>query len=148
VSGWQERAACAAVSVDPEWFFPELPGLAGNRAKAICRRCPVIDSCLALALREPVCGIWGGTSKSQRVAMRREMGIKLPSGWTARQQMSAWEERYFELRDIGYSDMQIVGKWQVKPGSLLRQLDRYGITPSPLLVQTARADKYGKSVTA
>lgn len=145
---WQERAACADVAVDPEWFFPELPGLAGNRAKAICRRCPVINSCLALALREPVCGIWGGTSKSQRVSMRRDMGIKLPSGWAARAQVSEWERRYFELRDLGYNDLQIVNRWNVKPQSLLRQLNRYDITPSQLLVQTARAHEHRKSVDA
>lgn len=144
-----DDAACSEAGVDPEWFFPELPGLAGNKAKAICAGCTVIDTCLDAALREPVCGIWGGTSKSQRVAMRRELGIKLPSGWAARAQASEWEQRFFELRDLGYSDVDIAKKWNLKARSLLRQMSRYSVTPSPLLVEIAQADKYRrKSVIA
>ena len=43
-------------------------------------------------------------------------------------------ERYRELRDLGYSDFDILRKWQMRPESLLRQLNRYGITPNPELV--------------
>jgi WhiB family redox-sensing transcriptional regulator len=40
------------------------------RAKAVCARCPVIDSCLrwALAAREPY-GVWGGLSVEERDAL-------------------------------------------------------------------------------
>lgn len=136
---WQERAACADRSVNPDWFFPES-GVA-NHGKPICERCEVIDQCREFALRQPVCGIWGGTTKSERIAMRRAMGIKLPAGWLARQRMTLWEDRYFELIDLGYSDIQIVGKLGVKPQSLHRQLQRYGIEASPELVTLALAQK-------
>lgn len=124
---WMGEAACAAPGVDPEWFFPSDPGLAGNRAKAVCKGCPVQAQCLETALLEPIQGIWGGTSESQRVAMRRERGIRLPSGWAAR---GGWVDRYRELRDLGFTDVEIIRRWGVKPTSLVRQLDRHGIPVS------------------
>ena len=43
-------------------------------------------------------------------------------------------ERYRELRDLGYSDFDIMRKWEIRPESLLRQLHRYGLPPNPELV--------------
>ncbi|MEU3720769.1 WhiB family transcriptional regulator [Streptomyces californicus] len=41
-------------------------------AKAICRRCPLQDSCLEGALeRGEEFGVWGGTDERDRRAMRR-----------------------------------------------------------------------------
>ena len=141
MSTWREQAACNDSTVDPEWFFPEAPGMAGNRAKAICNGCGVRDECLSAALWEPLRGIWGGTTESQRVAMRRDMGMALPSGWTARRRLSSWEERYHELRDLGYSDFDVLRKLGIKPQSLMRQLHRYGITPSRELVELVTESK-------
>ena len=68
---WQLRAACR--NVDSAYFF-HAPGERGpsrarreERAKAICRSCPVIAACRehALAAREPY-GIWGGLSQKDR----------------------------------------------------------------------------------
>lgn len=46
---WRDDAACSGI--DPEVFFPVSAGLgqvaAVNRAKAICRECPVKAPCLA-----------------------------------------------------------------------------------------------------
>ena len=137
VPAWHKDAACADSTVDPDWFFPEQPGLAGNKAKAICNRCSVRDECLNTALFEPLRGIWGGTTESQRVNLRREMGMALPSGWTGRRRAPSWEERYYELRDLGYSDFDVLRKLGIKPQSLLRQLQRYDITPSRELVELA-----------
>ena len=41
-----------------------------RRAKQICARCPVIDSCLqwALVAREPY-GVWGGMSAKERARL-------------------------------------------------------------------------------
>ena len=138
---WREQAACNSDTVDPEWFFPELPGLAGNKAKAICNGCAVRKPCLDAALWESVCGIWGGTTKAERVAMRRELGMPLPSGWSARTQHSRWEQRYYELRGLGYSDFDVVRKLGVKPKSLMRQLSRYGIKASPELIDLVQEQK-------
>lgn len=52
---WRQHAACA--HMDPEIWFPVSSGLgqvaAVNRAKAICRRCPVRVPCLDEALSMP-----------------------------------------------------------------------------------------------
>jgi transcriptional regulator with XRE-family HTH domain len=59
-----------------------------------------------------------------------------------------FEERYTELRELGYHDLQIVSKLGIKPESLLRQLDRYGITPSRDLVTVAGSRKHHKRVAS
>ena len=47
-------------------FFPERGGK-GNAGRALCRRCPVAEQCLELALTEgEAFGIWGGTSERER----------------------------------------------------------------------------------
>lgn len=69
-------------TVPPETFYAEL----GHRdevakAKAICRRCPIIEQCLADALdRNEQHGTWGGLSKSERQVLRRglRMGLVQP----------------------------------------------------------------------
>lgn len=73
---WQALAACRGM--DSSFFFhPE--GERGpartdreNRAKAICRTCPVIADCRrhALAVQEPY-GIWGGLSERERADIIR-----------------------------------------------------------------------------
>jgi len=71
---WRERAAC--LRVDPDLFFPV--GNSGltlkqiEEAKAVCGRCPVLEQCLACAMKlGQVDGIWGGTTESERRAMYR-----------------------------------------------------------------------------
>lgn len=69
---WQDFAACR--DRDVRIFFPEQ-GSASPLARAICRRCPVRDACLAEALAEPALqGIWGGTTDEQRRALRHGHG--------------------------------------------------------------------------
>ena len=42
-------------------------------AKAICKKCPVIEECLEFAVeRKERFGIWGGKSERERRAIRRE----------------------------------------------------------------------------
>lgn len=71
---WQYRGLCRTVS--PEVFFhPE--GERGparhrrdERAKELCRQCPVLHQCRehALRVREPY-GVWGGMSEREREAV-------------------------------------------------------------------------------
>lgn len=73
VTDWRERAACR--DEDPELFFPigaTGPALdQAERAKAVCRRCPVIDQCLAWALTTGQdAGIWGGLTEQERRELR------------------------------------------------------------------------------
>ena len=72
---WMDDALCAEIG-DVEMFFPPRSSTAPH-AFATCRRCEVQDECLNYAQATTVDGvvtegIWGGTSKRQRAAMRRE----------------------------------------------------------------------------
>lgn len=71
---WRHQAQCT--DEDPELFFPV--GNAGpallqiEEAKAVCRRCPVMDHCLQWALETgQEHGVWGGLSEDERRSMRR-----------------------------------------------------------------------------
>lgn len=71
---WRQKAAC--LDEDPELFFPD--GTTGaafdqiQRAKAVCRRCPVIRECLQWALdHNQEAGIWGGLNEEERRNIRR-----------------------------------------------------------------------------
>src|SRR5690606_13146858 len=71
---WRDRAAC--LDEDPELFFPignTGPALQQiEDAKAICRTCPVIDTCLKWALETGQdAGVWGGLSEDERRALKR-----------------------------------------------------------------------------
>ncbi|MEV1242160.1 WhiB family transcriptional regulator [Nonomuraea sp. NPDC049750] len=86
---WSHKAACLVE--DPELFFPISPEGLGHaeaeRAKVICRDCPVREPCLDYALSTgQAYGVWGGTDPSQRreiilASPRREsVGARRPRG--------------------------------------------------------------------
>ena len=65
---WRHRAAC--LDEDPELFFPignTGPALLQiEEAKAVCRRCEVVDTCLQWALEAGQdAGVWGGTQRGR-----------------------------------------------------------------------------------
>ena len=71
---WRDRAAC--LDKDPELFFaigntgPAL--LQIEEAKAVCRRCEVIETCLKLAIDSGQdAGVFGGLSEDQRRSLKR-----------------------------------------------------------------------------
>ncbi|MFD8789421.1 WhiB family transcriptional regulator [Streptomyces vinaceus] len=71
---WRHQAACRGE--DPELFFPignTGPALLQiEEAKAVCRRCPVMEHCLQWALdANEHSGVWGGLSEDERRAMKR-----------------------------------------------------------------------------
>ncbi|MFI7453272.1 WhiB family transcriptional regulator [Nonomuraea sp. NPDC049714] len=66
---WSRSAAC--LDLDPELFFPiSLQGAGQSqveRAKAVCRGCPVRRPCLDYAISSgQTHGVWGGTDPEQR----------------------------------------------------------------------------------
>ncbi|MEJ8654751.1 WhiB family transcriptional regulator [Streptomyces sp. MS1.AVA.3] len=74
VPNWRHYAVC--VEEDPELFFPvgnTGPALLQiEEAKAVCRRCPVMEKCLQWALESGQdSGVWGGLSEDERRAMKR-----------------------------------------------------------------------------
>ncbi|HLR56011.1 MAG TPA: WhiB family transcriptional regulator [Actinomycetales bacterium] len=71
---WRSQAAC--LEEDPELFFPignTGPALLQiDEAKAVCQRCPVMETCLKWALETGQdAGVWGGLSEDERRALKR-----------------------------------------------------------------------------
>jgi len=71
---WLHKAGC--LEEDPELFFPI--GNVGpavlqiEEAKAVCRRCEVVETCLRWALDTGQdAGVWGGLSEDERRALKR-----------------------------------------------------------------------------
>ena len=71
---WRHHALCR--DEDPELFFPiGTDGPAAvqvEQAKRVCRRCAVVQDCLAWAVETGQdAGVWGGTSEDERRALAR-----------------------------------------------------------------------------
>ena len=71
---WRHKAACR--EEDPELFYPL--GSTGpwelqiQEAKAVCRRCPVMETCGTWALETgQEHGVFGGMSEKERRAIKR-----------------------------------------------------------------------------
>ncbi|AYL40084.1 MULTISPECIES: WhiB family transcriptional regulator [Streptomyces] len=83
MDNWRGRAACR--TEDPDLFFPigtSGPALMQTeQAKAVCRRCPVREQCLEWALDTgQSVGVWGGTSETERRALKRRIAARRSSG--------------------------------------------------------------------
>lgn len=91
-SDWQVMAVCRNIS--PSTFYPEdeQDGSKGNgkrgraakqllrdaeeRAKLICRGCPVRTACLQYALDHQEHGIWGGLTEDERAEVKRRRAAR------------------------------------------------------------------------
>lgn len=74
MADWRHEAAC--LEEDPELFFPignTGPALDQiEEAKAVCRRCEVVQTCLRWGLDTgQEFGVWGGFSEDERRALQR-----------------------------------------------------------------------------
>ena len=74
---WRARAACRGL--DPELFFPAAEDgpardVQVERAKAVCRRCPVREQCLRAAFDLLPYGIAGGLTEEERRRVRPRAG--------------------------------------------------------------------------
>ncbi|MFI6316169.1 WhiB family transcriptional regulator [Nonomuraea sp. NPDC050556] len=72
-TAWFGEAAC--LDEEPELFFPLTDRGPGHvqyeRAKTVCRRCPVRAECLEFAVRtRQEHGVWGGTDPTERSSRR------------------------------------------------------------------------------
>ena len=59
-----------------------------------------------------------------------------------------FDERFLEMRELGFSDLEILQRLNVKAESLMRQLERYGIPASPELATIAASQKWRKQVAS
>ncbi|CAL9672450.1 WhiB family transcriptional regulator [Streptomyces sp. enrichment culture] len=78
-TNWRDRSACR--EEDPDLFFPignTGPALLQiEEAKAVCRRCPVMERCLQWALENgQEHGVWGGLDEDERRRMQRRAARK------------------------------------------------------------------------
>jgi WhiB family transcriptional regulator, redox-sensing transcriptional regulator len=76
---WRNRSAC--FGVNPELFFPD--GSTGRallqieEAKAVCRQCEVIETCLKWAMESGQdAGVWGGLSEEEHRALKRRTRVR------------------------------------------------------------------------
>jgi len=58
---------------DPEMFMPEGKDHVKitREAKAVCSKCPIVETCLGYAMRNNEWGIWGGTTMKERNILRK-----------------------------------------------------------------------------
>jgi len=64
---WMDEGLCR--QSDPDLFQPDNY-VQSQQARKICRACPVQDPCLDYAIRTKADGIWGGTTRKERQAMK------------------------------------------------------------------------------
>lgn len=82
---WQSAAACRPADTDL-FYKPDYPEEMPDRlekqlekkrieaAKEICKRCPVIETCLGWALKyDEDDGIWGGLTELERRRLKRSI---------------------------------------------------------------------------
>lgn len=66
---------CAKPNTQLDIFFPEgKPAeiiAKTTQAKQMCATCPIVDLCLLSALDNDEWGIWGGSTKTERKALRK-----------------------------------------------------------------------------
>jgi len=63
-----------AAGADPERVTQHSSTVAIEKAKAVCRRCEVIEACLSWAMESGKDdGVWGGLSDDERRALKRRV---------------------------------------------------------------------------
>jgi WhiB family redox-sensing transcriptional regulator len=124
IGSWVDEAACA--DADPDLFFPTKKDAPAREAKAVCAACPVRQPCKDYAVRSPMilAGVWGGTTESERGYAPIKTSMRF-----------SFRDRFLELRDLGYSDLQIVTRMGLKPESVLRQMQRHRIPANAELIK-------------
>ncbi|MFJ2278885.1 WhiB family transcriptional regulator [Streptomyces sp. NPDC087866] len=75
VADWRQQGICKDEG-DPDLFFPVgntgIALLQIEEAKAVCRRCPVMETCGDWAMDTGQdTGVWGGLSEDERRAIKR-----------------------------------------------------------------------------
>lgn len=75
-TAWMAQGNCR--NYPPATFFPS-DGVGVDRARNICKGCPVGDTCLEYALEQRIeHGVWGGCSeRERRRILKRRRGIQV-----------------------------------------------------------------------
>ncbi|MCL2468152.1 MAG: WhiB family transcriptional regulator [Micrococcales bacterium] len=83
MTDWRYRASC--LDEDPELFFPvgnTGPAVAQIKAaKAVCRGCDVVSTCLEWAMEtNQDAGVWGATCEEERRSFKRRAARQRRAG--------------------------------------------------------------------
>lgn len=65
-----DKARCGGGDIPSEAFFPE-DYTESHQARDICWKCPIRQRCLDVAIANDEWGIWGGTTRPERLALAR-----------------------------------------------------------------------------
>jgi WhiB family redox-sensing transcriptional regulator len=75
VTAWMADGSCRNYS--PGVFFPS-DGVGVDRARKICKTCPVTEPCLEYALEHRIDhGVWGGASERERRRILKRRRVEL-----------------------------------------------------------------------
>jgi len=75
VTAWMMEGNCRLYA--PSTFFPS-DGVGVDKARKICRGCPVSERCLEYALAERIeHGVWGGCSERERRRILKRRRLEL-----------------------------------------------------------------------
>jgi WhiB family redox-sensing transcriptional regulator len=111
---WLDRASCR--TVEPERFFAASGGQVDkspspanqalwNKAKRVCRFCPVLEQCRRDTLGEEY-GVWGGKDEHERYLERKKISRGRWKKWPEETRL-AWGEHLAWLRNRGVSWREI-----------------------------------------
>ena len=72
---WKVDAACQGI--DTELFFEDIPDARSYKrfVLKVCLECPVKTECLNYAVKYNLDGVWGGTSKRERIRLRKKLSL-------------------------------------------------------------------------
>lgn len=76
---WHLQAACAGIQ-NPDVFFSHGNSAEYEAALALCERCPVREQCRQDAIQHNMQGIWGGTTRPERRAVKERRAYTPPGG--------------------------------------------------------------------
>jgi hypothetical protein len=86
--------ADAACAEHPEVRIVSGRGESTEPLEAVCRRCLVLDECLAYAMAdETLQGVWRGTSARERDAYRKGVARRTKSPWSSSPTPEEWARR-------------------------------------------------------
>lgn len=82
-TSFMEDALCHAEGHRGDLFYAELGRSAGERAttmeaRSVCMRCPVQVDCFQYAVEADEHGVWGGTTRDERLHYRLHGSLPLP----------------------------------------------------------------------
>jgi RNA polymerase sigma factor (sigma-70 family) len=123
IADWTSLAACK--ETDPAELF--VRGAAQNRAKLICRGCPVQPECLADALDNEIeFGIWGGMTVRERSALlRRRPDVR---SWRVLLEEERWTQASPWAPSSPPSIAEFEACYKTELNSLVRFLIRQGVS--------------------